>query len=87
MGPRLQRGLARELTPVPARLFGMEAQPDHVNIRFYPYPPTDLVVGGKLLFEVIQAIGRIIESWCRETTRAAVARDVDVAHARLEATW
>ena len=61
MGTRLKRRLARELTPVLARLFGMEAQSDHVNIRFHPYPPTDFAVGGKLLSELIPAIGRLMK--------------------------
>lgn len=61
MGPRLQRRLARELTPVLTKLFGMEAAPDHVNIRFHPYPPTDFAVGGKLLSELIPAIGRVMK--------------------------
>ena len=60
MRPRLQGRLAGELTPVLARLFGMEAQLDSVNIRFHPYPPTDFAVGGKLLSELIPVIGRLM---------------------------
>jgi hypothetical protein len=52
MTPRLQRRLARELTPVLAKPFDM-GQLDHVNIRFHPYPPTDFAVGGRLLVERI----------------------------------
>lgn len=61
LGPRLQRRLARELTPVLAKLFGIEAQLDHVNIRFHPYPPSDFAVGGRLLSDLIPAIGRLMK--------------------------
>jgi hypothetical protein len=54
---RMQRRLARELTPVLAKLFAMEQQLDHVNIRFHPYPPTDFAVGGRLLADLVPAIG------------------------------
>jgi phenylpyruvate tautomerase PptA (4-oxalocrotonate tautomerase family) len=55
------RLLARELTPVLAKLFGMEGQLDHVNIRFHPYPPHHFAVGGKLLYDLIPIIGRIMK--------------------------
>ncbi len=65
MTPRLQRRLTRELTPLLARLFGMESHLDHVNIRFYPYPPTDFAVGGRLLSELVPAIGRLMKRLSR----------------------
>jgi phenylpyruvate tautomerase PptA (4-oxalocrotonate tautomerase family) len=65
MTPRMQRRLAGELTPVLARLFGMEQQLDHVNIRFHPFPPTDFAVGGKLLADLIPKIGQIMKRLAR----------------------
>lgn len=61
MSPRLQRRLARELTPVLAQLFAMETRVDHVNIRFHPYPPSDFAVGGRLLSELIPRVGRAMK--------------------------
>ncbi|HVV48771.1 MAG TPA: hypothetical protein VHO06_03855 [Polyangia bacterium] len=61
MTPRQQRRLASELTPMLAGLFGMQNHLDHVNIRFHPYPPTDFAVGGKLLSQLVPAIGRLMK--------------------------
>jgi phenylpyruvate tautomerase PptA (4-oxalocrotonate tautomerase family) len=47
MSARRQRRVAARLTPLLVRLFRTE--PDGVNLRFHPYPPTDFAVGGKLL--------------------------------------
>lgn len=47
MSPRQQARVAAALTPRLVRLFG--ADPDAVNLRFHPYPPTDFAVGGILL--------------------------------------
>ena len=47
MSTRQQRRTAARLTPLLVQLF--DAQPDAVNLRFHPYPPTDFAVGGALL--------------------------------------
>jgi phenylpyruvate tautomerase PptA (4-oxalocrotonate tautomerase family) len=47
MSTRRQRRVAAHLTPRLVQLFG--AEPDSVNLRFHPYPPTDFAVGGALL--------------------------------------
>jgi phenylpyruvate tautomerase PptA (4-oxalocrotonate tautomerase family) len=62
MSVRQQKRVARSLTPVLAELF--EIPPDKledVNIRFHPYPPTDFAVGGRLLSELIPAMGRLMK--------------------------
>jgi phenylpyruvate tautomerase PptA (4-oxalocrotonate tautomerase family) len=47
MSTRQQRRVAARLTPILVSLF--HAQPDAVNLRFHPYPPSDFAVGGALL--------------------------------------
>lgn len=64
MSVKQQKKLARELTPIVARLFSVaDSQLDNINLRFYSYPPADFAVGGKLLSERIPAIGRFAKKW------------------------
>lgn len=56
MSTRAQARGAARLTPVLVALFG--AQPDAVNLRFHPYPPTDFAVAGVLLSARIPAPAR-----------------------------
>lgn len=57
MSPRRQRRVAAELTPLLVRLFG--AEPDAVNLRFHPYPPTDFAVAGRLLADRVPRAARL----------------------------
>lgn len=47
MSVRRQARVAARLTALLVEMFG--AEPDAVNIRFHPYPPTEFAVGGILL--------------------------------------
>ncbi|MFP5347800.1 MAG: hypothetical protein ACLGIA_12340 [Actinomycetes bacterium] len=57
MSTRQQARVAAALTPLLASLFG--AEPDAVNIRFHPYPPSDFAVGGRLLTARIPRVARL----------------------------
>lgn len=62
MSVRQQRKVAAQLTPRVAELFHIpNDRRDTVNIRFHSYPPTDFVVGGKLLSDIIPRIGRVMK--------------------------
>jgi len=62
MSVRLQRRLARMLTPILAELFEISSDNiDQVNIRFHPYPPTNFAVGGRLLSDQVPRIGRLMK--------------------------
>jgi hypothetical protein len=41
------------------RLF--DAEPDAVNVRFHPYPPTDFAVGGVLLSRRVPRVARVMK--------------------------
>lgn len=56
MSTRRQRRVAARLTPLLVRLF--TAEPDAVNLRFHPYPPTDFAVGGALLADRVPRVGQ-----------------------------
>jgi phenylpyruvate tautomerase PptA (4-oxalocrotonate tautomerase family) len=59
MSTRRQRLVAARLTPLLVRLFG--AEPEAVNLRFHPYPPTDFAVGGVLLADRVPRVARWIK--------------------------
>ncbi|MBB5232717.1 tautomerase family protein [Deinococcus budaensis] len=61
MSVRKQRRVARHLTPVLARLFGMEGDLDGINLRFHSYPPRDFAVGGRLLSDRVPWIGQVLK--------------------------
>lgn len=64
MPVRMQRFIARELTPVVMRLFSVApAAKDSVNIRFHSYPSTDFAVGGRLLSDLVLRIARVLKHW------------------------
>lgn len=56
MSTRQQRRVAARLTPLLVRLF--DAEPDAVNIRLHPYPPTDFAVGGALLADRVPRVAQ-----------------------------
>ncbi len=58
---RQQRKIAQTLTPLLARLYGMEADGERVAIHFHPYAPTDFALGGKLLADRIPWVGQIMK--------------------------
>lgn len=57
MSPRRQRRVAAGLTPLLVLLF--QAEPDAVNLRFHPYPPTDFSVGGRLLADRVPRVAQL----------------------------
>jgi phenylpyruvate tautomerase PptA (4-oxalocrotonate tautomerase family) len=59
MSTRQQARVAAQLTPVLVRLF--DAEPDAVNVRFHPYPPTDFAVGGVLLSRRVPRVARVMK--------------------------
>ncbi|MBV9277281.1 MAG: hypothetical protein JOZ97_03495 [Candidatus Eremiobacteraeota bacterium] len=62
MPVRMQRRIARELTPILARLFNVPpSQIDNVNLRFYSYRPRDFAVGGRLLSDMIPRFAQILK--------------------------
>ncbi|MBV9718493.1 MAG: hypothetical protein JOZ77_04195 [Candidatus Eremiobacteraeota bacterium] len=62
MPVRMQRRIARELTPILARLFDViPGDEDNVNLRFHSYRPTDFAVGGRLLSDIVPAVPRILK--------------------------
>ncbi|WP_103130262.1 tautomerase family protein [Deinococcus aerius] len=60
MGVCQQRRVARHLTPLLARLFGVK-DPDNVNLRFHSYPPTAFAAGGRLLADRVPRIGQAMK--------------------------
>lgn len=63
MSARKQRRVARHLTPVLARLFGVgPGDVDGINLRFHPYPPRDFAVGGRLLSDQVPWIGQFFKA-------------------------
>jgi phenylpyruvate tautomerase PptA (4-oxalocrotonate tautomerase family) len=60
MNLKQKRKVARNLTPVLAKLFGVK-DIESVNIRFHSYPPTDFSVGGKLVSELVPRIGQVMK--------------------------
>lgn len=62
MSVRQQRRVARHLTPLLARLFGLEGEDlGNVNLRFHSYPPTAFAVGGRLLADRVPWIGQAMK--------------------------
>jgi hypothetical protein len=62
MSVRQQRRVAPVLTAALAELFEVPtAQIDGINIRFHPYPSTNFAVGGRLLADLVPAIGRLLK--------------------------
>ncbi|BDP42022.1 hypothetical protein DAETH_19910 [Deinococcus aetherius] len=62
MSTRKQRQVARHLTPVLARLFGVGPEDvDGINLRFHSYPPRDFAVGGRLLSDRVPWVGQFLK--------------------------
>ena len=59
MSTRHQARVAAALTPRLVELF--DTEPDAINLRFHPYPPTDFAVGGILLSSRIPRLVRMIK--------------------------
>ena len=61
MSRRQRRRIARQLTPVLAEVFGVPREGwDGINIRFHSYHPSEFAVGGRLLSDLVPAIGQIM---------------------------
>jgi phenylpyruvate tautomerase PptA (4-oxalocrotonate tautomerase family) len=61
MSGRQRRRLARGLTPVLAELFAIPREAwAGINIRFHSYNPSEFAVGGRLLSELVPAIGQLM---------------------------
>jgi|GEM_PF-822997 len=62
MPKRMQRRIARELTPVLAQLFAIAPDAvENINIRFHSYPPSDFAVGGRLLSDIVPRAARFFK--------------------------
>ncbi len=62
MSVRQQRKVAPVLTLMLTELFEVPADRIYgINIRFHPYPPTDVAVGGRLLSDLVPRIGRLMK--------------------------